>query len=89
MHLQIIIATNSNLSYSSPSIPLTQPTKISKVLTRPFKNIYSVDTSKYLGDIFDRYFQNFQTLIIESKNHKPIDFKPSRAFNPLFPCHQY
>lgn len=39
--------------YTIPSILLTQPDKISKVLTRPFHNIYSVATSKYLKDIFE------------------------------------
>ncbi|BFT66555.1 hypothetical protein GAI15033_11310 [Parvimonas parva] len=34
---------NSNLSYHFyPSILLTRPIKISKVLTQPFHNIYSV-----------------------------------------------
>lgn len=30
------------IEHFSQSIPLTQPTKISKVLTRPFHNIYRV-----------------------------------------------
>lgn len=43
-----IISTNFNLSNFSPSMPLTQTIKISKVLLRPFPYIYSVATSEYL-----------------------------------------